>query len=158
LSGVDPATSLAFGSGGSLLAVGSATGSVTLWDVADASRPAELAGLARHTGAVAGIAVHPDGSLLASAGDDGSIRLTSITDPARPVELATLDDGGRPGGAQIGFSPDGSILVTASSESAAVWDVDPRRLAGRLCADSTPITAADWARYLPDLPYEPPCR
>lgn len=156
LSGADPATTVAFATIGALLAVGASNGTVTLWNIEDAARPVQLAAVARHTGAVDGVAIH--GSLMASTGEDGTVRLTSIAEPERPVELARLDDGGDIGAAQIAFNPQGTTLMAAGSNFAAVWDTDVGRLLGHLCGDSAPLSPADWVRYLPDLPYEPPCR
>jgi WD40 repeat protein len=148
--------SVAFASD-TLIVTGSTTGLVSLWDVHDPAKPSALSTIARHTGNVAGLAVQSKASLLASASDDGTIRLTAIRDPARPVEITALHGGGTADPAALAFSPDGGTLAAASANTFALWSVDVSAILKRLCADSETITQADWNRYLPGFPYDPPC-
>jgi len=48
-------------------------------------------------------------------------------------------------------------LAAASVQGAALWDLDVPSILRRLCAQSSSISEADWARYLPNLAYDPPC-
>ncbi|MEV4067609.1 hypothetical protein, partial [Nonomuraea dietziae] len=45
-----------------------------------------------------------------------------------------------------------------SPSTVRLWDTDPERVAGRVCALAHPrITRAQWARHIPGVPYRPPC-
>lgn len=60
----------------------------------------------------------------------------------------------------MAFSPDGGMLAIAR-EGAGIdlWDTNPERIVADLCnAIGDPITPQQWDRYLPDRPYQPPCR
>lgn len=140
-----------------LIITGNTTGLVSLWDVHNPAKPSALSTLARHSGTVSGLAVQGNGALLASAADDGTIRLTTIRDPAQPVEITALHSGGLYDPAALAFSPDGGTLAAASVRTFVLWSVDVSAILRRLCADSETITRADWDRYLPGFPYDPPC-
>jgi WD40 repeat protein/transcriptional regulator with XRE-family HTH domain len=76
--------SVALSADGSVLAVGTSTGQVCVWRVADRTLVATLEG---HTGAVWGVALSADGKLLASSGAEGSVRLW---EPGSGRSLAVL--------------------------------------------------------------------
>ncbi|MBW5481090.1 TIR domain-containing protein [Streptomyces bambusae] len=150
------ATALAFGPRGQLL-VGGADGSVAVWDVAQAARPIRRSVSTLHTGPVAGLAVHPGGTLAASAGEDGRIRLWDLSVPGLLVELTSLSGGGMYASATVAFSPDGRQLAVSRPEGVQLWNVDRTSILRRLCAQSQKITREQWAQYLPDRDYDPPC-
>jgi WD40 repeat protein len=58
------------------------------------------------------------------------------------------------------FSPDGSTLAAGSQDGTTrLWHVTPVSAAAYTCGTAgSPITQAEWAQYLPGLPYNPPCR
>ena len=149
--------SVAFGPDSNTLVTGSTMGVVTVWNIGDTEDPVEVSSTARHTGRVAGVVVQPGGSLVASASEDGTVRLWSLSDRGRLIEVAMLQAGGRFDSPLIAFSPDGRTLAAADDDGVALWDVDIRGILQRLCAESPAITPADWNRYLPNLPYDPPC-
>jgi WD40 repeat protein len=85
--------------------------------------------------------------------------LWDVSDPARPTEVATLrSDNGRTITA-VTFSPDGGSFATTSADGAVhVWDATVGQVERRVCAIAHPrITAEQWQRYLPGVPYRPPC-
>jgi hypothetical protein len=59
----------------------------------------------------------------------------------------------------IAFSPTDNTLVSAGSDHRLTfWHYRPYQAANRICAyGGTPITAAEWARYVQGAPYQPPC-
>ncbi|GGU44746.1 toll/interleukin-1 receptor domain-containing protein [Lentzea flava] len=150
----DPVESVLFRPTGDTVVTGSATGLITVWDMANGSR---VATVRRHVGSVRHLALHPDGQRLASAGVAGEVVLWDVADPSRPVEVSTLRAGGRYTAAAIAFSPDGTMLGGADGTRTTIWSIDVPRLLARLCADTRPMPETEWRQYLPDIPYDPPC-
>ncbi|MFJ8253559.1 TIR domain-containing protein [Streptomyces sp. NPDC094466] len=148
---------LAFGPRGRSLLVGDATGTISTWDVSRPGHPVRRGASTRHTDAVSGLAFHPDGELVATAGLDGRIRLWDFRNPARPVEVTTLSTGALYHHTTVGFSPDGRLLAVTDGSGTRLWTVDRTGILQRLCAESPRITPDQWAQYLPDRPYDPPC-
>ena len=69
-------TAFAFSPDDALLAIGSETGTITLWETGTG---VELATMSGHPGVVDAVAISPDGRLLASGGrSDRDIRLWSL--------------------------------------------------------------------------------
>ncbi|MFD9501312.1 TIR domain-containing protein [Streptomyces sp. NPDC060035] len=151
------ATALAFGPQDRTLLVGDDAGSITTWDVSRPGHPVRKGASYRHTGDITGLAVHPDGTLAATASVDGRIRLWDISDLSRPVEVTSLSSGGIYKTATAGFSPDGRLLAVSSDLGTRLWTVDRTGILQRLCAQSSRITREQWAQYLPDRPFDPPC-
>jgi hypothetical protein len=60
----------------------------------------------------------------------------------------------------MGFQPYGHHLVAGGDEKKAwIWNTDPES-AARVVCDTTGagITEEEWAKYVPDRQYDPPCR
>jgi hypothetical protein len=59
----------------------------------------------------------------------------------------------------IAYSPTDNVLVAGGADrKLTFWHYRPYQAVNRICAHAgTPITAAEWARYVPDVPYDPPC-
>jgi WD40 repeat protein len=63
----------------------------------------------------------------------------------------------------VAFSPDGTILATASDDhTAQLWNAPmplPNGLIEKICnAVGRDLTSDEWSQYLPGQPYEPICR
>jgi len=102
---------------GALLAVGHATGAVTLSSLAD-GRP--LRTLAGHSAAVGGITFSPDGRLVASLGDDNAV---NVTDLVTHRLLGRLTGSTGPVTAAA-FTEDGRELYTSSTDGTLIgWDL-----------------------------------
>ncbi|MBQ0996296.1 toll/interleukin-1 receptor domain-containing protein [Streptomyces sp. RK62] len=148
----------ALAASGRTLLVGDSYGTVTAWRVDGQARPERLSSSARHNTAVEDLAFHPDGAMAASGGRDGVVRLWDVAQPENLREIAILTAGnGNDWTDGVAFSPDGHTLAIASTTTTQLWEVQPMTIQQRLCAQSEPITREQWAQYLPDRPYDPPC-
>src|SRR5262249_55929245 len=117
--------SFAFAPGGRTLAVGTADGTLYLWDVAQKRQVASYRG---HTSNVESVAFSPDGRRLASSGADGTVR---VWDVAQLQEVAILTGHNGPVSC-VAFSPDGNTLATASADATVrLWQAPP--LSPALC-------------------------
>jgi transcriptional regulator with XRE-family HTH domain/sugar lactone lactonase YvrE len=148
-----PATSVAFSPDGVTLATGNADGTVRVWDVATAGQIAALTGPA---GPVTSVALSQDGKTLAAGSADGIVR---VWDVATHRQITALTG---PGGAvnSVAFSPDGTTLATGSADhTVRLWDVAYLvNVVPHLCASARrSLTRAEWARYVPGLPYQRVC-
>ena len=123
--GPGPVSSASFSADGSILATGSADGTIKLWDVASGVQRQIIRA---HTKPVRAVAFSPVGPLLAS-GNDGKI--LKFWDPISGEQLAALK-AGKANVDCLAFSPDGSLLVTAggagrSGADIHLWDVAQRK-------------------------------
>lgn len=150
---------MAFSPDGSILAAGGADDKVRLWRMAEPRRPEPLGPrLAGPAGDVFSVAFSPDGRTLAATAQDGSIWTWDLASPRDPVLLASLT--GPAGGVFAGaFDPADGLLATAGSDGLVrLWDPSASQVAAYVCATAGDrITASEWQRYVPGLPYRPPC-
>ncbi|GAA4260423.1 nSTAND1 domain-containing NTPase [Dactylosporangium darangshiense] len=121
---------------GRLLAVGTRTGEVQLWNVSRPAEPVLAAVLTGPTKLVETAAFSPDGTMLATGGDDSQVHLWNVRDPSQPVPLGTINDTGGLIFA-LAFRPGGTILAVATSDNTArLWDLTdathPHQLGGPL--------------------------
>ncbi|MDP9794988.1 WD40 repeat protein [Catenuloplanes nepalensis] len=108
-----------------------------------------------------GLATSPDGRLLALKGPDvetlgDTVDLYDISDPSTPRLRANLKTGTSV--QAIAFSPDGKLLAVRGQDGVDLWRTDPAEVVRDVCATAGDvITREQWATYVPDLPYDPPC-
>ncbi|SCK09567.1 hypothetical protein [Streptomyces sp. WMMB 322] len=114
--------SVAYGPDGDVLAVGNDDAKVELWDLS--KRPEPLAELSAGKGQVKTVAFSPNGRILAAGTALGrSVSVWDITDPTKPKQRKIADPQFDSWVNRATFSPDGTLLLAASSESVVrVWD------------------------------------
>ncbi|XRQ14923.1 helix-turn-helix domain-containing protein [Actinomadura welshii] len=148
-----------FAADGRTMATAGADNTVILWDVRDRARPRPLPRRLRGPADyVYSLTQGPDGVLAAAAGD-GTVWLWDVSAPAAPRRLATI--AASPDPLYIDAAvPGRPLLVTAGvGRDVRLWTMDPDEAAARICATAgTPVTEAEWRRYLPATPFDPPCR
>jgi WD40 repeat protein len=112
-----PPLRVALGGDDALLAVGTSTGDIWLYRIADRTPVLTIRG---HASAVWGVALSADGRLLASASDDGTVRLW---DASSGRALATML-GHTSGVRAVALSRDGHLLASGSADGTVrLWDI-----------------------------------
>ncbi|NBE96194.1 hypothetical protein FE391_20320 [Nonomuraea sp. KC401] len=145
-----------FSPDGKTLATTATDGTTRLWDVAGSGQPRRLSVLPGHSADVTGSAFNAGGKMLATSSRDGTIRVWNIADRARPVLWAMLTGSGSVN--DVEFGPDGTVLAATSGVAAQLWGLDVEQARANVCETSgMTITRAEWARYLPGVPYKAPC-
>ncbi|MFF9061797.1 hypothetical protein ACF09K_24340 [Streptomyces sp. NPDC014882] len=153
---------VAFSPDGRTLATGNSRGTVTLWDATDPHHLTRRGSdLTVPGGSLWSVAFSPDGDTLAAAGDtdDGTISLWDVTDPDHPSPIGvplTVETGFV---AVLAFSPDGHTLAATTDDGVAtLWDLNVESAISRICEGSSgALSRQQWKRYVPQLPYDPPC-
>lgn len=146
----DPAVKLAFSPSGKMIAALTFRGSVLLWNM----DTHQQIGASIHLNGrqdLTALAFSPDGKLLAAGGTDGTVRLWNVATQHQigaPVQACRCGFSfhGEPAGGvdDISFSPDGSILATASAnEVVGLRSVHTRRL-----LRATTVTRATGGAYM----------
>ncbi|MFI1869160.1 nSTAND1 domain-containing NTPase [Streptomyces jumonjinensis] len=152
--------SAAFSSDGRLMAVGDATGRVTLWDRRTGERlavlthetpsePGDRGGIVSH----ALLAFSPDGDLIAVGGADGTVRVWETAAPRLADTVLTTVDG-----PVLDLTiTDGALRVATPRWLSPSYELDPASLARATCARAGELTRAQWAAFVPGPPYRPTC-
>ncbi|MFJ3344992.1 AAA family ATPase [Streptomyces diastaticus] len=156
-------THLAFRPDGKLLAGMDSDGVLRVWRVEKHRLVEELS---RRTMSIHGSVIDfsPDGTRLAlmAQQDIGGLarpEVWDLTDPKNP-ELHFYLPGVSASAYALAFTPDDKYLaVVRASAGVEMWDTDPERVIGELCAGvGDPISRRQWKHYLPGRPYDPPCK
>ncbi len=128
---------VAFHPSGRLLAGGSTSGPVRLWDVGTRQEVASLKG---HEGTCWAVAFRPDGEQMASAAADGQLRLWDVATRETKAVLAVPS-----GVSSLAYSRDGRLLASGSrSKFVNVWRADTGEAVGTLQLGS-PIYGIDFS-------------
>jgi WD40 repeat protein/transcriptional regulator with XRE-family HTH domain len=130
-----PPFRVALSGDGRLIAVGTSTGEVWLFRVADR---APLLAIHAHTGSVWGVSLSTDGRLLATGSDDGMVRLwaTGTGRALRAMEGHTNAVRG------VVLSADGRLLASCSADGTVrLWEVPSGRLLRALRGHTGTVTS-----------------
>jgi WD40 repeat protein len=108
---------IVFSPGGNLIAWGTASGAIQIWDASNLSSIATISG---HHGRLTSIAFSSDGSQIVSGSEDGTVRIRPVASSEK--QLAPIP-GHTDRVCQVMFSSDGSRLVTGSfDKTVRIWD------------------------------------
>ena len=132
---------------------------MSFWNTDDHDNPVQLAGAVLDSPLVR-FYPSPDERLLAVRyGTPDQIQFWDTTSPD-----AVLERTGLPAAAsELEFSPDNHTLAAVVDDpdggrGVRLWELDPKRLYDYLCDGvGETITPEQWARHLPNRPYERPC-
>jgi WD40 repeat protein len=113
------------------------------------------------------VAFSSDGRVMVTNTADDTAELWDVTDIHQPQTLATLtvppNTGYRMG--SIAMNPSNRVLASgaaallAPDQNVRLWETSMERLTTHICDLVWPtITPTEWNQYLPDIPYQPPCR
>ncbi|MFF5553938.1 WD40 repeat domain-containing protein [Streptomyces olivaceoviridis] len=155
----DTIHSLAFSSNGDYLAVGDASGRVTVWDRHARQRLAVFAGTPRDTSGspepASALSFSHDAQTLAVVDTHGTTQLWDITSkapygPTVPGASDTI--------LALAFSPDNQTLYAAGDHATLQkHTIAPEKIAAAVCQRTRTLTATEWKAYIPTVPYRPTC-
>lgn len=152
-----PAFAAALSPVGNRLAVGTGAGDVTVWDVSNPRSPVKIRTLRGPMAALTMVAFSPDSSMLAAGGGDRYIWLWSLDDAGDDAYLALASASVRTWDLRF---LDGGRQLIAGGESGELrsWLLVPGEARQVLCANrGDPLSAEEWARYLPGIAVNDPC-
>lgn len=148
---------VAFSPDGRTLAAGSADHRIHRWDVRDPAHPVAAPPLSGPGNTVWGVAFSRDGGLLAASAGDRTVWAWDLR--GRTPALALRLTGATDSVFTLDLRPDGRWLAAGAADNQVrLWNLDPEQVAGHVCATAgTPLTRAEWDRFVTGAPYRPPC-
>ncbi len=130
---------------------------VYLWNLTATQGPTLEATLTGPRSPIIRVALNRDRGRLAVATSAGHIWLFATSDAVRASLIATLTVATR-GLRTLAFSPNNQVLTVSRGHHLSGWFFRPYQAATEVCALAvTPLSAEQWAQYVPELPYRPPC-
>lgn len=154
--GVDCST-LAFNSDRTILAVGSNSGTITLWDLAS-GRVLSLLSSPEQNGTLTTVVISPDEKTLASTGlKSGDLTLWDVAS-RRALNVPVNFGMNTTELEAFGFSADGKRLLVKGDDGFSVIEVDPKSWMQRACRIANRnLTCDEWHTYVGAQPYEKTC-
>ncbi|WP_317787096.1 TIR domain-containing protein [Actinoplanes sichuanensis] len=156
-----------FSPDGKTVMTGSYDHTAMLWDVTDPAAPRRLTTLTGHEYKVSAVAFSQDGKTVATAEDGSWAILWDVSQPAKPVQLARMKLDQYHSPVDMRFSGDGNTLAVGTDYGwdgrLTLWDLgdlhslrtDPAAFGCTIT--SRGLTPQEWAREIPELPYQLTC-
>ncbi|OZF53207.1 NACHT and WD repeat domain-containing protein [Rhodococcus sp. 14-1411-2a] len=143
---------------GRTLAAGSADRSIRLWDMENSSAPQHRSRIVGPSSPIYSLRFDRSGTRLA-AGDGGStLWVWTVANRSAPEQYAALTAYGQRVYDAV-FVGDGGVLYGGgTARDLRMWRTEPDEVRSRLCeSGGSVVTEAEWARYLPGVPYRQLC-
>lgn len=161
LGGFDSeAYAAAFTPDGEVLATGGSDTFVLLWDISRPSSPTRIGRALRGpTARIFDLEFDTRGERLAAAVTDGTAWVWDVDGKlSNPKQLAVLGPVDAPLAA-VQFSLGADVLAAAGGDGRVrLWPTSTESVIESVCKSvGDRITPTEWAAYLPDTPYTPPC-
>lgn len=133
---------------------------IRLWDLSDPTRITALGEpIAAHSQMLISLVFSSDGRTMATSSADGSVQLWEFADRAHPRRIGAplIEPGSIPW--TLAFPPNDHHLIGVGEGGAIrLWDLTEQTAVDRVCAITGKLWTPElWQRYLPQLPYRPPC-
>ncbi|MFD6223726.1 nSTAND1 domain-containing NTPase [Nocardia asteroides] len=130
-----------------------------LWEFGSPGKVTPLADTQSEIYPLESVSAATDGSALALTSSDGTTSVWDLGDPRAPRRssgpLGPSDGRHR----RAVLHPRGEhLMILTDNGQLGVWDLDPQRVAERICRSTGDLLTEDvWRRQLPHVPYRPPC-
>jgi WD40 repeat protein/transcriptional regulator with XRE-family HTH domain len=153
----DDARSLAISPDGRTLAIGIANGTVLLWNIENPRSPRSTGpATTGPDGFVHALAFSPDGATLAGGAGTGQTWMWRVTEERHLAPIAILQASPTTTWA-LQFTPDGQQLAAAAGDI-HLWKTDPQHAIAQICQHAGDrLSEAEWAKNIPDAPYQNVC-
>ncbi|MFE2756142.1 XRE family transcriptional regulator [Actinosynnema sp. NPDC059335] len=143
------------------LALGTAKGQVSLFDLTKEGKRVELWSDKAHRGAVQALGFRADDRALATVGTQDKVALWDVADPRRPAERGRIN-GLTKGVYAVGFGDSPTVVVTSKSNGTTrSWEFDFDTAVREMCAGvTTHLSHEEWQQYVGAggaLEYRRPC-
>ncbi|WP_353051207.1 hypothetical protein [Streptomyces sp. Caat 7-52] len=152
--------SVAFSPDSGTLAASGNDATIRLWSLADRAHLRRLGpDLTGHSGTVYSLAFSPDGRTLVSGSFDHTIRLWDVQDPAQARPHGGPVTGFLDYVNSVVFSRDGHHLFIGDGEhTVRVLPMTNQTAVDYICESTGNLLTPElWHKYIPHLPYNPPC-